>query len=243
MQHISIIKREARHVLSKKPHNLVNLGLIPTIVLVILFILLFRLSTQIVLQLNLTQIDKQFYADVQSFLTNNPQISLYYLEGFLAYGMFAVSVSFAALDQLRETTKQMGIAQSLQVFSGVYFFKVLVLWLVIYLIYYLGNLILLPIGLYFYYGFKLTYFILKDLTQGSARISWRNALKTLGYSWTMMRGHKWQLFVLDLSFIGWDLLNFMTLGLFNLYVAPYRAASYAVFYQNLLDQQIGARLS
>ena len=53
----------------------------------------------------------------------------------------------------------------------------------------------------------------------------------------LMRGHKWQLFVLDLSFIGWYLLSFVTFGLASLWVAPYVAASRAEFYQELVKSQ------
>ena len=41
---------------------------------------------------------------------------------------------------------------------------------------------------------------------------------------SMMDGEKWNAFVLDLSFIGWNILSAFTLGLVGLfYVAPYQA--------------------
>lgn len=41
---------------------------------------------------------------------------------------------------------------------------------------------------------------------------------------SMMDGEKWNAFVLDLSFIGWNILSSLTLGLVGLfYVAPYQA--------------------
>ena len=47
----------------------------------------------------------------------------------------------------------------------------------------------------------------------------------------MMRGHKWEAFVLGLSFLGWILLGAFTGGLLNiLYVNPYMHATYAEFY-------------
>lgn len=47
----------------------------------------------------------------------------------------------------------------------------------------------------------------------------------------MMRGHKWNLFVLDLSFIGWSLLSAMTCGILGVFfVNPYMQTTYAEVY-------------
>ena len=43
----------------------------------------------------------------------------------------------------------------------------------------------------------------------------------------MTDGHKMDMFVLDLSFIGWYLLGFMILGLGGLFVDPYVETTYA----------------
>lgn len=50
----------------------------------------------------------------------------------------------------------------------------------------------------------------------------------------MMKGQKWNAFVLDLSFIGWNLLSLMTCGLLGLfYVEPYKAQTSAALYDEL----------
>lgn len=50
-------------------------------------------------------------------------------------------------------------------------------------------------------------------------------------SMQMMDGHKMEAFILDLSFIGWNLLNAITFGILGIfYVNPYRNATYAEFY-------------
>ena len=51
----------------------------------------------------------------------------------------------------------------------------------------------------------------------------------------MMRGNKWRLFCLDLSFIGWYLLCILTLGILSLWVTPYHNAARAEFYQSLIS--------
>lgn len=49
----------------------------------------------------------------------------------------------------------------------------------------------------------------------------------------MMKGYKWKLFCLDLSFIGWVLLCCLTLGIGFLWLQPYMEASHAKFYDEL----------
>ncbi len=49
----------------------------------------------------------------------------------------------------------------------------------------------------------------------------------------MMKGHKGELFLLHLSFIGWLLLSAITLGIGGLVVAPYMQFAEGAFYRNL----------
>lgn len=49
----------------------------------------------------------------------------------------------------------------------------------------------------------------------------------------MMKGYKWKLFCLDLSFIGWAILCILTLGIGFLWLQPYVEASHAKFYEEL----------
>lgn len=47
----------------------------------------------------------------------------------------------------------------------------------------------------------------------------------------LMDGHKMDCFVLGLTFLGWDLLNLLTVGLLGLfYISPYKQATYAEFF-------------
>ncbi len=50
----------------------------------------------------------------------------------------------------------------------------------------------------------------------------------------LMKGNKWRLFCLRLSFIGWELLAvFFTLGIGMLWVIPYEEAAMAAFYRDI----------
>lgn len=55
----------------------------------------------------------------------------------------------------------------------------------------------------------------------------------------MMDGYKWKAFVLDLSFIGWDILSAMTIGMVGIfYVNPYKAYTKAALYRKLSGTDI-----
>lgn len=58
--------------------------------------------------------------------------------------------------------------------------------------------------------------------------------EALDKSRDMMNGHKWKAFVLGLSFILWDFLGLLTLGMVEIfYVNPYRNLTFAALYDEL----------
>lgn len=59
------------------------------------------------------------------------------------------------------------------------------------------------------------------------------ASEAIQISKEMMQGNKWELFCLDISFIGWGILCVFTLGIGNLFLAPYIGASHAAFYRQI----------
>jgi len=78
---------------------------------------------------------------------------------------------------------------------------------------------------------SLSYFMTPYLLADCPDVTARQALKR---SMQMMDGHKKELFVMVLSFIGWMLLSALTLGiLYIVYVGPYMYTAYAGFYEEL----------
>lgn len=59
----------------------------------------------------------------------------------------------------------------------------------------------------------------------------------LKQSMKMMKSHKWDLFVLDLSFLGWYIVGALLLGIGTLWVIPYHNAAYANFYLTIKDEK------
>lgn len=81
-------------------------------------------------------------------------------------------------------------------------------------------------------SYSMTPYILTD----NPMIGYSRALKL---SIAMTAGHKWRMFVLYLSFIGWSLLAVLTFGIGFLFLAPYIHATEAQLYVRLRDIAIG----
>ncbi|MDB8791333.1 DUF975 family protein [Romboutsia sp. 1001216sp1] len=64
--------------------------------------------------------------------------------------------------------------------------------------------------------------------------------KSISLSIKMMKGHKWRLFVIWLSFIGWAILSILTLGIGFLWLSPYFTLTMANFYKEL-DKEYNAK--
>ena len=85
-----------------------------------------------------------------------------------------------------------------------------------------GKIILLSIVQYIFVFLWTLLFIVPGIV---AAYRYRFAILNLGF--------KWQLFVLDLSFIGWGLLASLTLGILNIWLLPYMAQSNIAFFQEI----------
>lgn len=82
------------------------------------------------------------------------------------------------------------------------------------------------------YSYAMTPYILKDkFTAGQTDIT---ATESITESRHLMAGHKMDLFVLDLSFLGWWLLSLLTLGIGFIWLVPYYRQTKANFYRSLV---------
>lgn len=66
-------------------------------------------------------------------------------------------------------------------------------------------------------------------------------IDTMRRSRTMMDGHKWRFFVLELSFLGWIIAGLFTLGIGYLWLTPYIYTTEAAFYCDLKGAEVDAQ--
>lgn len=62
------------------------------------------------------------------------------------------------------------------------------------------------------------------------------ASEAINRSKELMEGHKMDLFILQLTFLGWEILCALTLNLGNLALNPYKNAAITVFYRHITSQ-------
>lgn len=90
----------------------------------------------------------------------------------------------------------------------------------------LWTLLLVIPGVIKAFSYAMTPYILKDYPELSAN-------QAINLSRKMMKGHKLDLFLLNLSFLGWFLLCLLTCGIGFVWFMPYVQTANAIFYQDV----------
>ncbi len=98
----------------------------------------------------------------------------------------------------------------------------------------LWSLLLIFPGIIKMYEYSMVPFILSE----GNRMSYKQAFKR---SRELTKGHKWELFVLDLSFLGWAVLGVITLGIGLIALNPYYRATKAEVYLALKEADTPAQ--
>ncbi|MCI5753339.1 MAG: DUF975 family protein [Clostridiales bacterium] len=104
------------------------------------------------------------------------------------------------------------------------FLRVLVLTILIGIFTFLWTLLFIIPGIIAAYRYSQSIYLLLDHPEMSP-------MQCMKESARLMRGHKWELFVLNLSFIGWALLTIVPLV--SIWVSPYMELTYAEYYNRL----------
>ena len=94
----------------------------------------------------------------------------------------------------------------------------------------LWSLLFVIPGIIAHYKYSMTPFLMADNPEMTAK-------EAIAASCELMDGHKGELFTLGLTFIGWDLLAMLTLGIGYLWLNPYKNAAYAAFYRDLITNR------
>lgn len=107
-----------------------------------------------------------------------------------------------------------------------YFVKAVVLTILVGVFTFLWSLLFIIPGIIKSFSYSMAFYILAENPDMSP-------LEALNESKRMMDGHKWEYFVLSLSFILWFLLCYVTCGIALIYVMPYMYTTITLFYLRL----------
>lgn len=92
----------------------------------------------------------------------------------------------------------------------------------------LWTLLFIVPGIIKSYSYAMVPYVLRDNTE----LKFNAAIER---SMAMMQGHKMQLFLLQLSFIGWIILSILTLGIGYFFLLPYMQTAIAAFYEDVKE--------
>jgi len=96
---------------------------------------------------------------------------------------------------------------------------------------FLWSLLLIVPGFIAALKYSMVYYILADNPQ-------IGVFEAIRESKRITDGHKWELFVLYLSFLGWMILGAITFGVGYLYVTPYMTTTIANFYDKIKGEPV-----
>lgn len=146
-----------------------------------------------------------------------------FIGSFLVAGPLTVGFSLVAINFVRKNNPR--IENLFTPFND--YARTLVLWFINTVFTALWALLLIVPGIIKALSYSMSYYILID----DINISANEARKK---SMVLMDGHKWRLFCLYCSFIGWILLSFLTFGILLFWVMPYIKVAQTEFYQSLI---------
>lgn len=94
---------------------------------------------------------------------------------------------------------------------------------------FLWSLLFIIPGIVKFYAYSMAWYIKND----NPSYDWKQCMDE---SQRLMMGKKWNLFCLDLSFIGWIIVSSLVCGIGVLWVEPYMQAARASFYESLIPK-------
>lgn len=141
------------------------------------------------------------------------------ISGSIVYGMYRFALSFTE-------GKKPQFSELFSGFDGKVFLKCLGLYIIMTIAITIGFIILIVPGIIISLMYSQAYFILCEDNS-------KSVMQCLKESAEMMKGHKWEYFVLILSFLGWAVLCCVTCGIASLWVVPYEYVTFANYYNDL----------
>ena len=91
----------------------------------------------------------------------------------------------------------------------------------------LGTICLIIPGIIISLALNFAYYLYIDEEKG--------VIETIKDSFSLMKGHKWELFVLVCSFLGWAILGAFTFGILYIWLVPYMNTTLMLYYDKLKE--------
>ena len=179
-------------------------------------------------------VDFSMSQELQNFLTDTLGLAMPLILG-VSLVLLVVRLALGGVMSMGRATYSLNLIDGAEakfedLFTGFRrFYDALIMNVVSILAVFAGALLFVIPGIILGYAYAMAPYILAE----NPGITGTEALRR---SRELMKGHKWELFWLELTFIGWETLAAFTLGIGNLVVTPYKGVSKASFYRDLKVQ-------
>lgn len=150
--------------------------------------------------------------------------------GLIFAGIFAIGIHRVLLGIVRRQDEKANFEKLFSGFSDNHVVDHILLGVLQTIFLFLWSLLFVIPGIIKSYSYAMSFYIQNDNPELDAN-------SCITASRKMMKGHKWQLFVMDLSFLGWYIVGLLCFGFGVLWVYPYHELSKALFYEELKAQQ------
>lgn len=168
------------------------------------------------------------------FFKNATETNVYTILFEVVHGFLLTGVTFGFMNLLRSSSYRLIPFQEIaSPFTSEYFKNLFMLKVWKYLLISLWTLLFIIPGIIKVFSYSQAELIYKDYVDRTGRQP--DARECLRESEKLMKGHRAELFMLEFSFIGWQILNAFTLGVLGLWLTPYTSMSRVVFYENLTE--------
>ncbi|MER2227816.1 MAG: DUF975 family protein [Carnobacterium sp.] len=226
------LKYDTKALLKGRWKDAILLNIIPTIISVLITLVFAALVVALV---NYSDAGSNYWVNDSMMSDDGTGNGTSNIGGGILTTLFTVGISFTFLDWFRNPNMEIQpIKMGLQVFTKKYFLRVLLIYIISTIFTTLWSLLFIIPGIIKSYAYSQAYLIYKDRSNLSPneKIS---SLDCITESKNLMKGNKWRLFLLDLSFLGWGILSILSLGIGLLWLLPYQNATKVAFYEDLIQ--------
>ena len=172
--------------------------------------------------------------ELEQFLTGTLGIAVPMILG-IGLVLLVVRIALGGVLELGRATYSMNLIDGVQgefadLFTGFYrFYDALIMNVVCFLAVFGGFLLFVVPGVILGYAYAMAPYILAENPDISG-------VEALRLSRLMMKGHKWELFWLELTFIGWSILGSFVPVIGSSVVETYKGISRTSFYRDIQNQ-------
>ncbi len=226
------IKKQAKELLAGRWGSAILLNLVPTLLVIVVFVLIGIPSIWALSSIT-QDTSTTILTNVSSDNDPNYMVTL----GANIIGtLFSTAITWTFLDLLRGTKQKINpLSDAFRAFQSPFLLAVVIICILISIFQSLWFLLFVIPGIIKGYSYSQSYTIFYDTHQHTGEKM--GYLDSITASRRLMNGYKMQLFLLDLSFIGWHILCLFTAGIGYLWLTPYIAASHTAFYDNLPKEE------